>query len=126
MSFFDFLRRERIVGRVEPRVEFLGEQDGAPERELKAQVVKILERFPSVQRAYLARVGYQPAGQTAVAICMYSDHPNVAAAGAIGDAFHALFSKGSFVDLFFLSAEQDVDAARVCRPFYSRAGSLGG
>ncbi len=121
MSFLDFFRRERIVDRVEPRVEFLGEQDGPPERELKAQVISILERFPSVRRAYLARVGYQPDGQTAVAICMYSDHPNVAVARAIGDAFRALFAKESFVDMFFMSAEQDVDAARVCRPFYSRA-----
>ena len=61
-------------------------------------MISILERFPSVRRAYLARVGYQPDGQAAVAICIYSDHPNVAVARAIGDAFHALFAKESFVD----------------------------
>jgi len=44
----------------EPRLEFLGEQDGEAERALKAVLAKELATFPGVKRAYLARVGFGP------------------------------------------------------------------
>ena len=49
------------------KVEFVGEQDGPPERELKLRLVMLFENEPSVRRAYLARVRYENASTTDVA-----------------------------------------------------------
>jgi hypothetical protein len=70
MGLFDRFRRRAAEARTEPRVEFLGEQDGPPERKLKASIVEELTGVPAISRAYLARVGYQPQGRPAVALCL--------------------------------------------------------
>ena len=45
---------------IEPRfLEFLGEQDGEPERELKQKLVPILEESLEIKSAYLAIVDYR-------------------------------------------------------------------
>ena len=106
--------------RHETRVEFLGEQGGASERELKSAIVELLPRFPSVRRAYLARVGFQPDGRTSIAVCLVAGKPNKALVRQIDGRFKALFAEDTFVDILFLSDEQDEDAARVCAAFYSR------
>jgi hypothetical protein len=38
-----------------PVIKFVGEQDGSPERDLKARFIKVFREEPTVQRAYLAR-----------------------------------------------------------------------
>ena len=120
MGFRDLFRRSVPVARNEPRVEFLGEQDGVAERELKALLLEALKLFPSVRHAYLARVGFQPAGTPSVAICLAADRPNPQVVREISAQFKSVFAKDTFVDIIFLSGEQQSDVARVCSAFYSR------
>jgi hypothetical protein len=119
MGFLDRFRRRAPEARMERRIEFLGEQDGPPERELKASIVEELTRVPAISRAYLARVGYQPQGRPAVALCLAGtlrDDP--ALVKRISDRFGAMFGQGAALDIVFLTREQEADVARVCGAFY--------
>lgn len=116
----DFFQRSAASVRTEPRVEFLGEQDGIPEGELKALLVETLKGFPSVAHAYLARVGFQPADHRSVALCLVAGQPNPRIVREVRTQFRALFAKNAFVDIIFLSDDQQADVARVCPAFYSR------
>ncbi len=53
-----------------PAVEFLGEQDGPPERELKNALCAAFDQHPSVARAYLCRVRHECTGDPAVALAI--------------------------------------------------------
>src|SRR5207237_786342 len=55
MRFPNMLRSRAPEVRSEPRVEFLGEQDGPPERALKSALTEIFARRSQPVRAYLAR-----------------------------------------------------------------------
>ena len=121
MRFGDLFRPPSPSHRLEPRIEFLGEQDGDVERDLKAALIGLFARFPSVRRAYLARVGFQPATAPSIAICLALEHPNQRIVREICDAFRPMFSSDAFVDVLFLTPEQEIDAARVCSAFYARA-----
>ena len=104
--------------RVEPNIKFLCEQDGTPERDLKAAIVGRLEQFREVRKAYLARVDFGDSSAYDVALCLAApeDRQLVQAIAAI---FHEKFADSQFLDILFLNSEQESDLARVCRPFYS-------
>ena len=118
MSWF---KSRRVDQRREPRIEFLGEQDGPAERELKARISGALDLFPSVHRAYLARVEFEPGDGVSVALCLAADQPDPAVVRTIQKEFHGLFAQGAFLDILFVSAEQESDVARVCSAFYEQA-----
>lgn len=107
--------------RNEQRIEFLGEQDGPAERELKARLVEILRAVPAVDRAYLARVGYQPHTPPAVALCLSASRPDPSIVRSIREPFASLFARNAFMDVFFVDDAQETDLARVCSPFYGRS-----
>lgn len=68
MGIRDWFGRPAIEPRHETRIEFLGEQDGPAEQDLRSALRRDLANFPEAARAYLARVGYQPATKTVVAL----------------------------------------------------------
>lgn len=104
--------------RRERRVEFLGEQDGPPERELKALLQKELRRFPTVRRAYLARVGFAPDAAVSVALCIApSSKDDQAIVQTVSRVFGAYFASEAHLDIVFLDAEQEEDLRRVCGSF---------
>jgi hypothetical protein len=108
--------------RNEPRVEFLGEQDGLPERALKAALQSELAQFTEVKWAYLARVGFAPNAQPGVALCLAPLTSNDSAiAQHVGKVFASQFSRDAHLDVIFVSPEQEADLRRVCKPFYARA-----
>jgi hypothetical protein len=116
-----FGRRPTEV-RSEPRVEFLGEQDGPAEGKLKGILALELARFPQVTRAYLVRVGFQPENKTSVALCVRSSGGNEEAiVKRVSASFAELFNKAVFLDVLFLTAQQEVDLERVCSAFYHTA-----
>lgn len=118
-----WLRKSKLSNadeRYEPRVEFLGEQDGEIERELKSRLVAVFARFPAVRRAYLARVGFQPDAPPVVALCILSDQHDPAILEAARRQFASLFASGVSRDMLFLTPSQDADVARVCSAFYER------
>ena len=119
MGFFG--RRPTEV-RSEPRVEFLGEQDGPVEGKLKEALTLELAGFPEVTTAYLARVGFQPENKTSVALCVrFSGGNKEAIVKRVSARFAELFNKAVFLDVLFLTAQQEVDLKRVCSAFYATA-----
>jgi hypothetical protein len=104
----------------EAGVTFVGEQDGEPERELKSKLADVLSQFPSVQRAYLARVNYVGSDQMWVALCLYGASASVEIGEACSRPFRAMFNHTQSLDMLFISSEQEIRLATVCQPFYRR------
>lgn len=112
------LRRTSTVRR-EPQVEFLGGQDGPPERELKRVLTEGFLRRPVIERAYLARIGFAPGMTTSVALCLVSrtgDDPVLVQ--QIGEQFAAMFAVGVPLDILFVTPEQESELSQVCTAFY--------
>ena len=122
MRFRDIFGSRAPEERSEPRIEFLGEQDGPPERALKSALTETLARLPHSVRGYLARVGFQPDNENAVALCLAGFHrPDTALVDDVNAAFSRMFGTGAALDIIFISAEQEADLRRVCTSFYDRA-----
>ncbi len=105
-------------------VRFLGEQDGAPERELKLKLVRRFGILPAVARAYLAVVAYSDLGNAlTIALCVrLNDQSEIARRSilaVVATDFASLFGGSQHLDVIFISAAQEVALARVCKPFYS-------
>ena len=103
-----------------PHIEFVGEQDGAVERQLKEAIAAALREDAGVAKAYLARVRYD--GKTAsVVLGLLTDgddsEPLVTEIGAI---FASIFNGKAHLDVLFLSHEQNADIRKVCPAFYAR------
>ncbi|HEX9483565.1 MAG TPA: enhanced serine sensitivity protein SseB C-terminal domain-containing protein [Gemmatimonadaceae bacterium] len=121
MGFRDWFRRSP-PSRTEPRIEFVGEQDGEGERRLKAELLPLLAQYAEIERAYLARIGFQPGDASSVALCLITRHgDNQALVRRIDEVFKRLVPANVFLDVAFLTALQEEDVNRVCRPFYHRA-----
>ena len=112
-------------------VQFVGEQDGTPEREFKDRLASSL-RAMGVRKAYLAVVSYDErkapqntAGDGAaamnVALCLSLEdtaaekHDIVERAG---HDFAAMFGPTQHMDIIFLTDQQEAALKKVCRPFY--------
>ena len=109
-----------MENRREAAVKFVGEQDGAPERDLKLRIAQVLSQVPSVQRAYLARVRYAGSDQSCVALCLYGASESAEIAAACSQPFEQMFNGAQSLDVLFVRSEQDVELAKLCQPFYSR------
>ena len=121
MGFRDWFRK-RTASRVESRIEFIHEQDGENERRLKAQLLPLLVEAPHIQRAYLARAGFQPADATSVVLCLISTTgADESLIQRLGELFPKIVPPNVFLDIAFLTDAQEEDVARVCPPFYRRA-----
>jgi hypothetical protein len=106
--------------RREGRVEFLGEQSGSAEETLKRDLILEFATRPDIRRAYLARGGVQPPAEASIALCIISARPDdKSLVVRVGDIVRRRLAKEVAVDVLFLTAEQESDVARVCRPFYS-------
>src|SRR5690242_9474986 len=102
MRFRDMFRSRSPQERSEPRIEFLGEQDGPPERAFKSALTEILARPHHPVRAYLARVGFQPDSEPTVALCLAGFHePNAALLHDVNATFARMFGAGAALDIIF-------------------------
>ena len=120
MGLRDFFRRTPPA-RQEPRIEFVGEQDGENERRLKSQLAPVLQQHADVERAYLARVGFQPTDRPSVVLCLAtSAGENLKVLRQIEEVFRTIAPANVFLDVAFLTAAQEEDVSRVCPPFYRR------
>lgn len=105
------------------RLQFLGEQDGPPERELKGKLSEFFRRDQSVKTAYLAKVSYREQTSTNVALCLrtlYGSDPGMAE--KIGRIFSSMFGEQEHMDIVFLNEAQDTELAKICNPFFHIAG----
>jgi hypothetical protein len=120
LSLRDFLRATPKA-REERRIEFLGEQDGENERRLKDELRPLLEEHGGIERAYLVRAGLQSADQPSVVLCLISrsgDDPSLVR--RIAAVFEQLAPPNVYLDVGFLTAEQEKSVQSVCRTFYQK------
>lgn len=109
----------RLEGHIRSRVQFLAEQDGPPERIIKAEFAKVLSGTPHVLKAYLAIVRYGAGGGYDVALCLHSvTGPDERLVGHLTSIFAHYFGGAQHLEILFLQGPQDQAVARVCRPFY--------
>src|SRR6266567_2712918 len=100
-------------------IQFVGEQDGPPERLLKAQLAELLRSQSAVERAYLARTDYGDATGMHVTLCVKSSlGEDKLLTPKIGDIFVGIFGSHEHLDTLFLLTNQENDLQKVCRPFY--------
>ncbi len=111
--------------RKEERIQFVTEQDGMAERQLKSALCKLFAAIRAVERAYLVRVRYGTRISAEVALAL------IAAPGrekelvvAIHKVFLPLFGVDQYLDVLFLSAVQETDVVKVCRPFFRLDSSV--
>lgn len=102
-----------------PKLRFLGEQDGVPERELKDRLIKFFQVDQSILRAYLARVAYSDPSPLVVALCLRSEFgPDRVVVEKIGKIFASMFGSHEHLDIIFLDGQQEHELAKVCSPFF--------
>lgn len=102
-----------------PDVEFVGEQDGMSERELKGTLAAAFPMHPAITRAYLARVRYPDSASSAVALCLEcADADRQGVLDAVAAIFQPMFNSAMQLDVIFLLPSQHEAIARACEPFY--------
>ncbi len=117
-----FGRSKLAETHVEADIQFLGEQDGEPERGMKTRWTPILARRASVQRAYLAIVSFDRAVTYNPALCIRSSGgEDPILIDKLAAAFKQVFAGGQMLDIMFVSTEQEDRLRRVCRPFYEKS-----
>ena len=105
-----------------PQPRFLGEQDGPPERELKAALDDFFRRDQSVRTAYLARVAYGEQAGVNVVLCLRTQFgPDPGLAEKIGRIFASMFGAHENLDLLFLNDDQENALRKVASPFFGVA-----
>jgi hypothetical protein len=122
---FSFLRKRRRQPEVhrQPVIDFVHEQDGPLEQQLKQSLRNDL-RSAGVQRAYLARVSYGDPGSYEVALCLIT-REDPALAARVGSVFAQLFGTNSHLDIMFPAPDQEARLAAVCRPFFTAEQDAG-
>jgi len=112
------MEQERFIG---PNVEFLGEQDGVPECELKCKLCDLFKNTSAIRRAYLAVVKYSGGRTENIALCLVA--PSETHSKIVQDAgsiFSAMFNSKEHLDIMFLKESQEKRLLQVCRPFFVR------
>lgn len=105
-----------------PQVVFLGEQDGAPERELKSRLAQLFAAEQSVSRAYLARVAYGDSPAKSVTLCLRAKAASdKGVVERVGEIFASMFGRHEHLDTMFISDVQEGELAKCCRPFFKAA-----
>jgi len=100
-----------------PSVEFHGEQDGGPERQLKGKLVTLFQSEPAVQQAFLAKI--QAGGERSVALCILAESGDEEAlVDKVSRVFAVTFQRSQHLDILFLDDKQLPDITKVCRAFY--------
>lgn len=103
-------------------VLFLGEQDGAAERELKGKLVTCFSIVDEVRAAYLVRVSYTETPSPQIALCLRGGTERTAElTECIGKTFTSLFKTTEHLDILFLSETQLAEIERVAKPFFSQS-----
>lgn len=102
-------------------VDFVGQQAGPGEDELKADFFRILAAKPTVQSAYLARIYRGKPSKPAVALCLRSSiGVDYKLEEELAGIFRARFRHDQRLDFLFLLEEEEMRLREVCPSFYER------
>ena len=103
-------------------LQFVGEQDGPVERELRDWLIKVLQQYETVDCAYLARIQYSDEDTWAVVLCLRCSSYGKAeqTVRSAGDIFYKMFSKSQRLDIIVVDDERWSEPRAICTPFYVR------
>jgi hypothetical protein len=102
-------------------IQFIGEQDGAPEKVLKDRLVAFFSASADVSRAYLVRVRYAPDSDGSVALALRADSTRAASiVEKVSSIFAGWSSSGNHLDIVFLNDDQESRLLKVCGAFFQR------
>lgn len=123
------------------RINFIGEQTGSTEDDLKSRFRQLFASVRSVQSAYLARLSYggppeystglfvsgligspsspsAPSGNS-VGLCIRSTIGiDAGLQKRIGQIFAEVFRQAEWLDVVFIRDDQELELKKVCRPFF--------
>ena len=104
-------------------VEFLGEQTGPAEENIKEGLRRLFTMTPRVfRRAYLARISCGEPSVSSVVICVrHTDHIEETLRRGFRHMFGEISRGGNFYDWMTIGEEQEQELRKVCRPFYEAA-----
>ena len=106
----------------QPDLQFVAEQDGPVEQDLKARWMAILSLHPEVQRAYLALGTYDTSQSYQPLLCIRSSRGNdPRLVDQLAAPFKELFSQDCALDIMFISGERETELRQVCHAFYPAA-----
>jgi hypothetical protein len=102
-------------------IQYLAEQDGPIEQALKAEWRRVLQQL-SVPSAYLVRVQLPELPTSSVAL-MLSKGPldDAKVVAALMPSFKNAMAGSQFVDIVFMTQQQEAEVAKVCKPFWHAA-----
>ena len=76
----------------------------------------------TVKRAYLSRVLACDDALPSVALCLRLERPtDTGLVDRVAELFQRMFNRDTYLEIIFLSDQQEQELARVCRPFYNAA-----
>ena len=106
--------------------QFICEQTGDVERELKARWLETFEEMPGVESAYLARVTYGAASDLAVALCLRMKDMSLATPviTQCSAEFASLFGTDQMLDILLLTPEQERALRAICPPFFRAKSAI--
>ena len=98
-------------------IVFVGPQTGAGEERLVDTLRAIFAKAPRVRRAYLVRVRYPERANEDIALCLVGEDDDVVI-DAVQRVYFELFNQGEHLDVFFVTAAEELRLAGVSQPFY--------
>lgn len=102
----------------------IGEQNGPPERKLKARLVLLFGEWPQVFSAYLLRFKYTAMCDERVGLFVVTDESDgEQLATAIGQIFADLFSSEVSMDIFFIRRDREPILAGFGCAFFRSVGA---
>ena len=115
----------RIHALYAPDADFVGEHDGAAERELLPTWTPLLQNQSGVAAAYLARVRHSGAKDARMALCIRVTNGKAAnlAVGRCAAAFVSRFGSERPLDILILTNAQESALRTVCPPFFVAEGA---
>jgi hypothetical protein len=119
-------RKPRLAQKIKvPTTRFIGEQDGVPERELKARFSELFRQESMVQRAYLARAEHGDGKGIHVTLAVRrSGGEDPSLIPKLGQIFAEMFSSHEHLDTMFIRDDEERELRMVCAPFYEAASQL--
>src|SRR5438128_597740 len=99
-------------------IDFVGDQNGPSERDLKRELSSLFSKRLDVLRAYLASVKYED-GSAHVALCIRAtgtDFESIVTAA--GEIFYPMFNQDTALDFIQLNDEKESRLKSVCQPFF--------
>lgn len=108
-------------------INFLGEQDGKIEKNIKEIWKEILKKFDFIQEAYLPIIEVDESTKhtkSNPALCIYPYPINTEVEKGVVDnlskSFKEMFGPNQFLDIMFLSEEERKKCMNVCKSFYQK------